>query len=191
MTGCPNGQLKVSINMGMSAPTRIPVKYFSSLVSQRTGKPSYATIMFQCVFPVFVAFLLFVFHAKISSVNSIINGVAIVAALLCAVATMLFQIRIDLRIKVKSNSDAFISNNDLELVDELFAALLWGIMFGFIITAIAMVIQWADVLNSDNTLLGYLSSSILIACVVHFASVIGLILKRLSAVYQIVAIQKR
>lgn len=177
--------------MGMSSPNRIPKEYFSTLVSQRTGKYKVSTIAFQIALPLIVGAIAFVLKVQISSVDSTIGGVAVVAALLCAVATMLFQIRIDLRINVKNSSDAFVTENDLKLVDELFAALLWGIMFGFIITAIAMIIQWAGVLDSDNRLVIDLCSSILIACIMHFALVIGLILKRLSAVYQIVAMQKR
>lgn len=177
--------------MGMSSPNRIPKAYFSTLVSQRTGKYKVTTIAFQIIFPLIVGGIAFALRAQISSVDSTIGGIAVVAALLCAVATMLFQIRIDLRIKVKNNSDAFVTENDLKLVDELFAALLWGIMFGFIITAGAMVIQWTGVLASGSELIIYLCTSALIACIVHFAFVIGLILKRLSAVYQIVAMQKR
>lgn len=177
--------------MGMSSPNRIPKEYFSTLVSQRTGKYKSTAIAFQIVLPMIVGGIAFALKVQISSVDSTIGGVAVVAALLCAVATMLFQIRIDLRIKVKNSSDAFVVDNDLKLVDELFAALLWGIMFGFIITATAMVIQWAGILGSDNLLIICLCSSTLIACIIHFALVIGLILKRLSAVYQIVAMQKR
>lgn len=176
--------------MGMSSPSRIPKEYFSTLVSQRTGKCKASAIAFQVALPLIVGVIAFVLKVQISSVDSTIGGVAVVAALLCAVATTLFQIRIDLRTKVKNSSDAFVTENDLKLVDELFAALLWGIMFGFIITAIAMIIQWTGVLDSDNKFIN-LCSSILIACIMHFALVIGLILKRLSAVYQIVAMQKR
>ncbi len=177
--------------MGMSSPNRIPKEYFSTLVSQRTGKCKVTTIALQIILPLIVGGIAFALKVQISSVDSTIGGIAVVAALLCAVATMLFQIRIDLRIKVKNNSDAFVTENDLKLVDELFAALLWGIMFGFIITAVAMIIQWTGILDSDNILIICLCTSVLIACIVHFAFVIGLILKRLSAVYQIVAIQKR
>lgn len=177
--------------MGMSSPNRIPKEYFSTLVSQKTGKYKAATIVFQFVLPLVIGGLAFALKIQISSVDSTISGVAVVAALLCAVATMLFQIRIDLRIKIKNGSDAFVTENDLKLVDELFAALLWGILFGFIITAIAMVIHWAGILDSGNLLIINFCSSILIVCIIHFALVIGLILKRLSAVYQIVAAQKR
>lgn len=177
--------------MGMSSISGIARGYFATLVSQRSGKPNKRAILFQIGLPFLLGVLVFAIGWTLDSVGNIINAVAIVAALLCAVATLLFQVRIDLRARIDSSDDPFIGENDLLLVDELFSTLLWAILFGFAIVGCSLVVDWSGALKVTNPLYSRVAASVAAAAIAHLAFVIGTILKRLRRIYEIVAVHKR
>ena len=147
-------------------------------------------MVFQIIVPVIVGVVWFFYCNPIDNMSNAITGISIVSALLCAMATMLFQIRIDLRISQESGKNAFIVENDLKLIDELFYAVLWAILFGLLIVLFMVVIDWIGIFQIN----GFLSrcvSGIYVAVIFHFVLVIGLILKRLLRVYELVALHKR
>ena len=61
------------------------------------------------------------------------------AALMCGVATLLFQTRVDLRGRVCGADDHFLNTGDLKLVDELFAQVMWSILSGFLLVFLLLM----------------------------------------------------
>ena len=84
----------------------------------------------------------------------------------------------------------FVTTKDLKLVDELFAAVLWAILFGLVVVLFMVVLEWWGVYQLDG-FAGRCLSALQIASIVHFVFVIGVVLKRLNRVYELVVMQKR
>ena len=105
-------------------------------------------------------------------------------------ATLLFQTRSDLRISQKKGEEPFVTSKDVELVDQLFSAVMWAILFGLITVFVMVLFDWLAIMQSDIPL-AQVFTGVIIACASHFVFVIGLILKRLNRVYDLFAKQKR
>ena len=176
--------------MGMSAVVGIAKSYFSTLKNQRSGRTHIGALMVQLGAPIAIGIIWLLTGPLISSPSNAIVGISIVSALLCAMATMLFQIRMSLRASEKAGEDCFVTEKDLKLVDELFAAVLWAILFGLAVVLLMVVLEWLGIYRLDDCV-GRCLSALQIAFIVHFVFVIGVVLKRLNRVYELVAIQKR
>lgn len=176
--------------MGMSSVVGIAKSYFLTLTNQRTGKIRVSPLVVQFGAPIAIGTICFFVGPLINSPNNAIVGISIVSALLCAMATMLFQIRMSLRASKKAGEDCFVTEKDLKLVDELFVAVLWTILFGLAVVLFMVVLEWLGVYQLDDCV-GRCSSALQIAFITHFVFVIGVVLKRLNRVYELVAIQKR
>ena len=176
--------------MGMSSVSGIAKAYFSTLRDQRTKKINMKAMAFQVAVPVVAGVIWFFCCDSIVDISNAITGISIVSALLCAMATMLFQIRIDLRVGRESNKNTFNVENDLEFVDELFYAVLWVILFGLLIVLFMMIIDWVPAFQTKGFLARCISG-IYVAVIFYFVLVVGLILKRLLRVYELVALHKR
>lgn len=177
--------------MGMSSVCGICKAYLSTLRSARTGKTNKKALAMQIALPVVIGLVVGLFAHMTIEVGNAVTGISIVAALLCAMATMLFQIRINLREKFEEDSQAFLTGGDLILVDELFAEVIWAILFGMILALAMIIADWFGLFKSVNDVVSRIATGTLIACIVHFALVIGMILKRLNRVYLLVAVHKR
>ena len=176
--------------MGMSSIAGIAKSYFSTLTNQRTGKANIGALGAQLGAPIALAVVCFFIGPEIKSPSNAIVGISIVAALLCAMATMLFHMRTSLRASKKTGEDCFVTEKDLKLIDELFAAVLWAILFGLAVVLFMVVMEWLGAYQL-NDCTGRCLSALQIALIAHFVFVIGVILKRLSRVYELVAMQKR
>ena len=178
------------ITLGMSSVSGIVKNYFVTLRNQRTGKANIGAIVVQLGVPIVVGIFWAIVGPMTDSLGNIIVGVSIVSALLCSMATILFQIRIDLRARENSGSNSFVTSKDLKLVDELFSVVLWAILFGLLFVLFMVIVEWFDIFDTAEDIEKCVSGCI-VACVTHFAFVIGMVLKRLSRVYDIVAREKR
>lgn len=176
--------------MGMSSVAGIVKSYFSTLTNQRTGKAHAGALVAQIGLPIAIGIICSCVGPVITSPSNAIVGISIVSALLCAMATMLFQIRMSLRADMKAGKDCFATKKDLKLIDELFAAVLWAILFGLSTVLLMVVLEWLGVYQVDDYV-GRCTSALQITLIVHFVLVIGVVLKRLNRVYELVAIQKR
>lgn len=176
--------------MGMSSVSVIAENYFHSLSNQRTGKINKRAICAQIAVPVAVGVIFGLFGPIIENCSNAIVGISIIAALLCAMATLLFQTRSDLRISQKKVEEPFVTRKDVELVDQLFSAVMWAILFGLITVFVMVLFDWLAIMQSDIPL-AQVFTGVIIACASHFVFVIGLILKRLNRVYDLFAKQKR
>ena len=176
--------------MGMSSVAGIAKSYFSILVNQRTGKVHAGALVVQLGVPFAIgAACLFIDPLVFSPSNAIV-GISIVSALLCAMATMLFQTRVSLRNSKEAGEDRFVTEKDLKLIDELFSAVLWAILFGLVTVLLMVALEWMGACRFGDGF-GRLSSALQIALIGHFVFVIGVILKRLNRVYELVAMHNR
>lgn len=176
--------------MGMSSVSGIAKAYFSTLANQRTGSVNHRAIITQFLVPALIGIAWSLAGPSISAPGNAIVGISIVSALLCAMATMLFQIRIDLKIRMNEGAEYFVTESDLKLIDQLFFAVLWAILFGLLVVLAMVVSEWFGIFQLVG-LPTKLATGFMIFSIGHFVFVIGTILKRLNRIYEIAAQNKR
>lgn len=177
--------------MGMSSVVGIVKDYGNSLRSARDGKLKPSFVFAQIGIPVALGAIAGVFRFGIPNSGDFVTGVSIVAALMCGVATLLFQTRIDLRQRFDGESDSFLTEGGLRLVDELFAQVMWSILSGFLLVLLLVI---GDTLRSavgDIEIVVRLSYGLTWGMVANFILTVGVVLKRMRSVYYRVAVHKR
>lgn len=112
--------------------------------------------------------------------GNIVTGVSIVSSLMCGVAVMLFQLRIQLALP----EDIDASEGEVELIDETFSDVMWSVVAGF---AAVVTLVIGDILVALAPVLYRVCISLALGLVVHLAIVTCMGLKRLNASYAIVA----
>lgn len=177
--------------MGMSSVKYILYDYFNSLRSARDGRFRFSVLFVQVCCPVLIGIIFGAVGFGIVNSSEVVTGVSIVAALMCGVAIMLFQIRIGLQEKFARSRQFFLTEYDLELVDELFAQVMWCILSGFLLVLLILIKgifpeQIAAAPFARNIGLGVIWS-----LMTNFILTIGLVLKRINRVYNLVAANKR
>ena len=128
-----------------------------------------------------------------------IVGISIVSALMCAMATLLFQIRSQMadgpdeapaggggatahlafRMKLR----------DKRFIDEVFDDVMWAILVGLTLSLYLIVIDAIGLLAGGGIASRILSSIAVAACA-YFVLVIGMCLKRLRSAYNVVSNRK-
>lgn len=169
--------------MGKSNIMEIVEEHFDTLRDARTDKIKIGDIVFQIGLPLFIGCLCFLSGWWLKDASNAIVGISIVAALMCAMAVLVFQIRMD------ASADKRLGENDLILINELFANIMWAILVGLLL-AFALIAFDALGLFSG----GYpaqIATSISLAMCAHFIIVIAMCLKRLQRAYNRVAAKKR
>lgn len=178
------------IDMGMSSVSGIAKAYLSTLRDQRTGDTSRKVVIAQFGIPIFSGVAWALAGPAITAPGNAIVGISIVSALLCAMATMLFQTRVSLDNRKKGGEETFVTEVDLILVDQLFSAVLWAILLGFLIVLAMVTLEWFGAFWLEGAS-AQIIAGFLVAFTAHFVFVVGTILKRLNRVYEIVARNKR
>lgn len=177
--------------MGMSSVRGIVKDYVNSLRSARDGKLKPSFVLVQIGSPLVLGLMAGLLRFGVPNTSELVTGVSIVAALMCGVATLLFQTRVDLRQKFDGENDAFLTEDDLRLVDELFAQVMWTILSGFLLVFV-LVIKGAlpSVLGGIDAIvrLGFGLTWFLAG---NFVLTVGVVLKRMRSVYYRVAVHKR
>ena len=172
----------------MSKSSVLPIlrDYLATLSDRRDtkahdgGQTRYraADIVVHFFAPLAFGLLVFFVGFQLRDPGNLIVGISIVAALMCATATLLFQIRMGLN----ETRDARIEETDKELVDQTFADVLWAILFGLLFAAALIV---AEALGAfDDGPVVRVATAVTSAMFLHFVMVIGMCLKRLRAAYE-------
>ncbi len=177
--------------MGRSSVVGIAKNYLNSLKSARDDKHKPRVLLVQLGLPFCCGVVAGVLRFGIPNASDLVTGVSIVASLMCGVATLLFQTRIDLRERVDGAVDCFLADDDLRLVDELFAQVMWSILSGFLLVLLLLVKgSFADVFYGNEALVrvGY---GLVWCLVLNFVLTVGVVLKRINRVYQIAGQGKR
>lgn len=167
--------------MGKISLLGVAVAYLNTLRSYRTKKVMLSDILIQVGLPAIAAVAFAISwpldEEELSTVsNNVISGVSIVSGLLCGVAVMVFQ----LRMQMSSQGERPPREKVKRLVGETFYDILWAVVAGFssVFLTIAMgVAESVDVLQ--RTLGGlavfFLGNFVLVTC---------MCVKRLSSTYK-------
>lgn len=177
--------------MGMSSVAGIWLDYLDSLRSARDGKLKPRAVLGQIGIPLAVGVAAALLRFGVSNAGDIVTGVSIVAALMCGVATLLFQTRVDLRERVCGADDHFLNKGDLKLVDELFAQVMWSILSGFLLVFLLLMKSALAGLLGEFDLLVRAGYGVIWCLVANFVLTVGMVLKRMRRVYQIAGQGKR
>lgn len=177
--------------MGMSSVAGIAKSYFDSLRSARDGKLKPVVLIEQFFLPLTCGIAAAFMYFDAPDSEELVTGVSVVAALMCSVATLLFQTRVDLRQRLESGSDAFLTTGDLELVDELFAQVMWSILSGFALVFLLMMRGIAVGTIGDIDVLVRLGFGLVWYLIVNFVLTVCMVLKRIQRVYEVVAVHRR
>lgn len=204
--------------------------YVDTLKSQVEGKITTRTAIEQFGVPFCAGMAWFLSGAVLKNPGNAIVGISIVAALLCAMGTLLFQTRADISLRKTTqvspfsfsaemhcvvdegskrqdsfrvegiasptetgSQNGYLTSEDVKLVDELFVAVLWAILLGLLIVLAMVVFEWAGAYACRQAAsVGWrLAISIVVAAIVHFVLVVGVVLKRLRRTYQLVGMRRR
>lgn len=112
--------------------------------------------------------------------GNIVTGVSIVSSLMCGVAVMIFQ----LRVQLASPGDIDASDVEVELVDETFSDVMWTVVVGF---AAVLLLILGDVAAVILPVLRRSCVSVAIGLVANLAVVTCMSLKRMNASYMTVS----
>lgn len=168
--------------MGKSSVIGIAARYFKTLIDARTGKPSFRDVTAQIIAPAFVGVPCYFGGWELHNPSNAIVGISIVAALMCAMAALVFQIRLDLNKKL----DPRVLPSNRKLVDQLFDDILWAILFGLMLALYLIIFDCAGLFVAEPPV-GNILSAVAVSFAAHFAMVIGMCLKRMQRAYQIFA----
>ena len=177
--------------MGMSSVTGIWLDYLESLRSARDEKLKLRVVLAQIGIPFAVGVITALLRFGVPNSSDIVTGVSIVAALMCGVATLLFQTRVDLRERVYGGDDHFLNEDDLKLVDELFAQVMWSILSGFLLVFLLLMKSAVAGALGGFELLVRVGYGVVWCLVANFVLTVGIVLKRMRRVYRIAGQGKR
>lgn len=128
-------------------------------------------------------------HDAVSgSLPTAITAVSIVSAFMCAMAVMVFQLRIQIADALDGKGDAALAGKvkkgDLKLIDELFHDVMWSIVVGF---ASAFCMTAACFLVSAQDVAFRIFLGVSAALLLNDVLVVCMCLKRMSSAYVIVS----
>ncbi len=135
----------------------------------------------QIVLPVILATLLAVLGEHIVARSNLIVGISIVTALMCAVAVLIFQVRINL-----PRTDKRLTDRDYEAVDQVFSLSIWTIVVGLVLVLLLTTPDFLACIKESSeafTFLVYLLTT-------HFISVIVVYVIRFVRAYERIAEKK-
>ena len=167
--------------MGKLSPRLIVVNHLKTLVRSDKGnskKTDWIDVFFQFVIPAVAARAAYGLGLNWSG-GSLTTVVSVVTTLMAAVAIFLFQIRIQFWEDRATLKKTLLDDDDVLLIDELFANVMWVILAGFVLAIISVA---SDLICQDS-LSGRVLSAVCIALALNFGMVILMCLKRLSRAY--------
>ena len=165
--------------MGKSSVFNIATGHFRTLYDARSGKTRIRDLAFQLGFPLLLAGTSQRLSWQLTNVGNAVVGVSIVAALLCAMATIIFQIRVSLQGKPQQH------RKGAQLIDEVFANVLWAIIVSFFIALLLIIADSFGLLSNEEA--AKTISSVVVFAGTHFVLVVGMCLKRLQSAYDVIA----
>lgn len=171
--------------MGKSSLIPIVKDYLRTLHSGSSEQLCVKDIAFQIGLPVFIGICAYVqpFIGLCGIRSLFTNGIvaiSIVSSLLCGLAVMIFQLRLQISME---NSRFNTTNREKQLIDELFSDVLWAVVSGFT-TVLLMTIS--NISNYEGIVCDILTAASL-SFSLNFILVTCMCLKRLNTAYAIVS----
>ncbi len=165
--------------MGKSSVIGIAKGHFRTLRDARTGRIRKHDLVWQIGLPVACGIACALCKWHLNDASNAIVGISIVAALMCAMAALIFQIRLDL------DKAPVAEKRDVELIDEVFANVMWAILMGLVLALYLIVVDAMGLFNENAPAI--IVSSIAVALCAHFVFVVGMCLKRFQRSYERIA----
>ena len=167
---------------------RVVKGYIETLRYGREGGVNWADVVIQIVIPIICGVLLAIFGGPVlswgkSMLSNAVVAVSIVSALMCALAVMVFQ----LRVQIGNANARHLNPAECKFIDELFADVLWSILVGFAAT-LFMISAGAE--SGDFYLVRRICSGISLAALMNFAMVVCMCVKRMDVAYKVFSKQK-
>lgn len=158
--------------------------YIETLHRGRDGGVHKLDIIVQIIAPILCGIALASFGGPLlslgkSALPNAVVAVSIVSALMCALAVMVFQ----LRMQAAQGEDSM-TRDELRFIDEFFSDVLWAIVIGFA-SVVLMVGAGADA-DVPEVLLRVAAGAAL-AALLNFGMVTCMCIKRLNAAYKIMS----
>lgn len=170
--------------MGKIGLSGVAAKYLGTLRSYRTGKIMFRDVLIQIVAPAIAAVALSASWpldgVDVSGISgNVISGVSIISGLLCGVAVMVFE----LRVQMASQRDPKPTARETTLVDETFHDIMWATVAGFATVALMIGGEAFSFCVGVQRVVYGLATFFLI----NFMLVTCMCIKRLSATYSVVS----
>lgn len=169
--------------MGKSSVVGIAKGHFRTLRDARTGRIRMRDFIWQIGLPVACGIACVLCGWHLDDASNAIVGISIVAALMCAMAALIFQIRLDL------NKASSTEKRDVTLIDEVFANVMWAILMGLALALYLIVVDAVGFFNESTSAI--VASSVAVALCAHFVFVIGMCLKRFQRSYEKIAAHRQ
>lgn len=152
------------------------------------GKLRLRDALIQFIIPVVVGMATFLYLTFVSEdisrvepiVANAISAVSIISGLMCALAVLVFQ----LRVQLSSEKTVKVKESECSLVDHLFNDALWDVVVGLLCVLLFVISSGA--INGESALFAVLLA-ISSAMAMHFLFVTAMCIKRLSIAYEIVS----
>lgn len=159
--------------------------YRKTLVNAEDGRTSKRDIAVQIATPMLIGALAFAFWPIGKGVvediaSNVVTGVSIISSLMCGVAVMIFQ----LRVQLAARKDGMPDRREVELIDETYSDVLWSVVVGFA-SVILIILSYA--FEPVSQILWRATLSAALCFVVNLVMVSCMSLKRLNASYEIVS----
>lgn len=157
------------------------IKYIDTLRNYQTNKISFIDIFVQLIVPALLSVALF-FNWPDSRINlgdlisNLISCISIISGLMCAVAVLLFQ----LRLQMSSQKDPKPLDREFTLVDESFHISMWTVLDGLFVVGL---LCFAPLTKNINELFSRFLFCLAAYFLGNFLLVTLMALKRISAAY--------
>lgn len=158
-------------------------RYLATLVdaSKRKTPVRIIAVFGQIVLPIALATLLTVLGEHIVARSNLIVGISIVTALMCAVAVLIFQVRINL-----PKTDKRLIGKDYEAVDQVFSLSIWTITVGLVLVLLLITPDFLTCIKESSEVFSFL----VYLLTTHFVSVIVVYIIRFVRAYERIAEKK-
>lgn len=156
--------------------------HFSTLRNQRTGQLLWRDIIAQIALPLVLAAASWKFAAHINDASAIVGGASVLSGFLFGVVIYVFQMRQGLSHDPRVQRRALLP----QLVDELFANVLYAVIVSFAVTAGALVVAATQEHNKAGVLVPTDSwvTALLVLGAAHLFGVVWMCVKRLRSSYR-------
>lgn len=186
--------------MGKSSVVGIFKGYVRTLRDARGGgeaRVRVADVLVQIGLPIAAGVACYFTGWHLGNPSNAIVGISIVSALMCAMATLLFQVRSDASERPAEEQPSpdgdpkhlpalRMKLRDKRFIDEVFDDVMWAILVGLTLSLYLIAIDAVGLL-ADGGIASRALSSVAVAVCAHFVLVIGMCLKRLRRAYNVVS----
>jgi MFS family permease len=157
--------------------------HFRTLWNPDVRKPLLPEIFGQIVLPIAVGILALFFNWRAADISGVVGGASVLSGFLFSVAVFVFQLRQgvtdDPRIQQRRRLP--------DLIDQLFANVLWAVIVSFALTAVVLVVTSAppptDKHGHPEALSSWLTAALLVLGI-HLFAVVWMCVRRLRAAYR-------